>query len=324
MKVSIVILNYNGKNDTLACLDSITKLNRQNFDLDVIVVDNASSDNSVVSIKKAYPQVTVLKNFENLGFAEGNNIGIRFSLKRNADFIFILNNDTVLDKNCIQELLNASEKEKTGGIFGPKIYFSAGNEFHKGRYKSKDLGKVIWFAGGNIDWANVLASHRGVDQVDEHQYDSISKTSFITGCAMFVRKEVFENIGLFDAKLYLYYEDVDFSKKAYKKGFDLFFVPKAIVWHKNAESAGGPGSDLQSYYLTRNRMLIGMRYAPWKTKLALLREALNLLMHGTVTVRQAIGDFLRKKYGKRNTKQKIRLRIPNLLSFIKMRNKKTN
>ncbi len=116
---------------------------------------------------------------------------------------------------------------------------------------------------------------------------------------MFVRSEVFNKIGLFDTKLHLYYEDLDLCKRAQSKGFEIYYVPKAIVWHSNAATAGGSGSKLQSYYITRNRLLIGMRYATWRAKLALFREAATMILKGTKEQKQAVGDFLRKKYGKR-------------------------
>ena len=299
MKIGIVVLNYNGKIDTLACLDSITNLDADGFEINTVVVDNASSDDSVTAIRAAYPNLTVIINQENLGFAGGNNVGIRELLKRQMDFILILNNDTKLAKICLSELLKAAENEKRGGVFGPKIYFSPGREFHKQKYHKRDEGKIIWYAGGKIDWANLLASHRGVDEVDVGQYQEMIKTQFVTGCALFVRSTVFKNVGLFDAKLYLYFEDIDFCKRAQKKNWDIWYVPKAILWHNNAGSTGGAGSDLQTYYFTRNRLLIGMRYAPWKTKLALFREATRMLMKGNRTQKQAVGDFLRKKYGRR-------------------------
>lgn len=316
MKVSVVILNFNGKDDTLECLESLSQTKKGNFEVETIVVDNASSDTSVADFKKQFPDTVLLVNSENLGFAEGNNIGIRFALKRGADFILILNNDTIVSPTTIPELLMFALAEKKGGIFGPKIYFMRGRETHPERYKSTQLGRVIWYAGGKMDFENVLASHRGVDEVDAGQYDESVRTSFVTGCAMFVRREVFEAVGLFDIKFYLYYEDVDLCMRVRTRNYEVFYVPQAYLWHKNADTSGGPGSDLQSYYLTRNRLRIGMRYAPWKTKLALFRESMNILMQGTPTQKQAIGDFLRKKYGKRDSHP---WKIPsiNLLSLLR-------
>lgn len=299
MRIAIVVLNFNGKERTLQLLGSVKSLNLENIELQTIVVDNGSTDDSSNEIKNLFPDVTLLVNHENLGYAEGNNVGVRYALKKETDYILLLNNDTSVDRELLLNLLKAADLNPKGGIFGPKIYFSKGFETHKNRYTTEQLGKVLWYAGGIIDWRNVLGSHRGVDEVDHGQYDQIQKTDFVSGCSMFVSRKVFERVGLFDKRYYLYYEDVDFCQRALRYGFELYYVPHGRVWHDNAKTAGGTGSELQSYYITRNRILMGMRYAPWRTKLALFREALNLLMHGTKTQKQAVGDYLRRHYGKR-------------------------
>lgn len=299
MKIAVVILNFNGLSDIRDCLKSVNTNEKDGFEVETIVVNNDTEIRNIDSLKKLFPKIHLINNDKNLGFSGGNNAGIRQALKNNANYIFIINNDTILEKNCLKILLNSAEKEKTAGIFGPKIYFAPGYETHKEKYRPLDLGKIIWYAGGMIDWQNVLASHRGVDELDNGQYDKISKTDFVTGCAMFVKKEVFEKIKLFDEKIFLYFEDVDFCIRAKKKGIGSLFVPQAVVWHKNAGSSGGTGSNLQTYYMTRNRLIIGMRYAPWRTKLALFRENLVLLVNGSPPQKQAVGDFLRRKYGKR-------------------------
>ncbi len=301
MKIVVVVLNYNGWEVTRDCLDSLQKLKRNDFQVDLLVVDNGSTDDSVKKLRLAYPEVNFLLNQYNLGFSEGNNVGVRWALKNGADFVLLLNNDTTISPDLISILYEAALKQKIGGIFCPKIYFAPGFETHPERYKSSELGKVIWYAGGQIDWENMLASHRGVDEVDKGQYDVMIKTAYATGCCMLIRREVWETVGYFDKKFYMYYEDLDLSIRASRKGYGIYYVPQAYLWHKNAVSAGGAGSETQIYYITRNRMLIGMRYAPWRTKLALYREALNLLMRGNRTQKKAIGDFLRKKYGPQST-----------------------
>ncbi len=299
MKVAVIVLNFNGKGRTVQLINSIKSLNTTNITLQIIVVDNASTDGNIENIQLEYPEVILLVNQDNLGFAEGNNVGIRFSLKEKNEYVLLLNNDTSVDRDLLQCLIEAAITHPKGGIFGPKIYFTREHETHKSKYTNKQLGNVLWYGGGIIDWDNVLGSHRGVDEVDVGKYNLIQKTDFISGCAMFVHREVFEKAGLLDKRYYLYYEDVDLCQRAVKKGYELYYVPEAHVWHDNAKAAGGTGSDLQSYYITRNRILFGMRYAPWKTKLALFRESLNLLRHGTETQKQAIGDYLRRRYGKR-------------------------
>lgn len=296
-KVYIVILNYNGKQDTLECLETLFLAKKPNFLTQIIIVDNASTDGSVITIRKYFPKVKILKNKRNLGFASGNNVGIQYAIKNHADYVFILNNDTLVEKNCLSSLFKEGELDKNSGIIAPKIYFAPGFEFHKNRYQKADLGKVIWYAGGRIDWQNVLGIHFGVDKVDNGQFAQKKLIKFASGCAMFVKAVTFKKIGLFDPRYYLYLEDADFCTRAIKEGFKILYEPKAVLWHKNAQTAGGSGSSLQEYYYTRNRMLFGLRYASIKTRLALIKESLRFLVRGTKWRKIAIKDFYLQKFG---------------------------
>lgn len=290
--IAIVIVNWNGKKDTLACLASLSKFKVKSLKFKVIVVDNGSTDGSVEGIRKKFPLVEVIENNENLGFTGGNNIGIHRALEDGADFVWLLNNDTYVDKNALQALVNECTDEHVG-VVGSKIYFAPGHEFHKDRYNTAQLGKVLWYAGGLIDWNNMYASHRGVDEVDCGQYDKIDETAFVTGCSMLVKREVFEKIGLLDEKFFAYLEDLDFCLRAKQAGYKLLYAPKSVVWHKNAGSSS-VGSQLHQYYMTRNRLLIGMRYAPLRTKLALLKEGMRF----TSIRRRAFLDGLFGHFGK--------------------------
>src|SRR3989344_128453 len=151
MKLAIVILNFNGLDDTLTCLDSIRKLKTDDIFLETIVVDNFSSDGSQEALPKI-KDIVIVQNQDNLGYAGGNNVGIKYALNRGADAVLILNNDTIVDDKLI---INFAVSLKWGDLISPKIYFAAGYEFHKSRYLQKNKGKVVWFAGGKIDWANV-------------------------------------------------------------------------------------------------------------------------------------------------------------------------
>lgn len=296
-KIFIIILNWNGKKDTLECLDSLGELRSMNYESRIVVVDNGSDDGSVEVIHKDYPEVILLENKENLGFAEGNNVGIRYALENGADYVILLNNDTLVDKNLVNELLKVMESDSQTGVLSPKIYFAPGFEFHKDRYQENERGKVIWYAGGEMDWQNILGSHRGVDGVDNGQYNHEEQTDYATGCCMMVKREIFEKVGLLDKKYYLYYEDVDFCERAKRCGYKVAYVPKAIVWHKNAGSSGKPGSPVHEYYQTRNRLLFGFRYASFRSKLALFRESLKFLLRSGVR-RKAIIDFYSGNFGK--------------------------
>jgi hypothetical protein len=295
IKVAIIILHFSHKDLTSQCLDSIAKLRTTGFILETIVVNNNPKEN-LESLKKKFPKIVLLKSQKNLGFAGGNNLGIKKALKDKADFLFILNNDTILDRNLLVSLLETANREKQSGIIAPKIYFAPEHEFHYDRYQPQERGKVIWYAGGLIDWQNIICSHQGVDEVDHGQYDMLSETDFASGCAFFVKKEVFKKIGFFDENYFLYLEDVDFCQRAKKAGFKIFYESKAKLWHINAGSSA-VGSQLQDYYLSRNRLIFGLKYAFLKTKFCLIKESLVLLRKGRVWQKTAVRDFYLRKFG---------------------------
>ncbi|MCL5090879.1 MAG: glycosyltransferase family 2 protein [Patescibacteria group bacterium] len=300
-KVFLLILNWNGGEMTVNCLNSLQYVKTDNFDLQVVVVDNASTDESINQIKveseKLKVKTKILQNKENLGYAEGNNVGIRYALENGADFVCLLNNDTRVDPSFINELVKTAGSDEKIGIVGGKIYFEKGYEFHKDRYSEKELGKVIWYAGGKIDWQNVYASHLGVDEVDNGQFDQVIETDFVNGCLMLVKREVFVKAGLIDNNYFLYLEDTDFSMKAKRKGFKLYYTPLSKIWHLNGGSSGA-GSKLQDYFITRNRLLFGMKWAPLRSKIALIKESFNLLFKGREWQKIGIKDFYISKFAK--------------------------
>jgi len=294
-KVTIVIVNYNGWKDTHDCLKSLGDIP------DIVVVDNNSRDDSVAKLKNWIKEndksnVKLVELTNNKGFSGGNNVGIRLALKNKSDYVLLLNNDTVVDQKLVTKLVNRAETDSKIGIVGSKIYFSKGYEYHKSRYKQSELGKVIWFAGGKIDWKNMYAFHRGVDEVDMGQYDISDDTDFITGCCMLIKREVVEKIGYLDDNLYLYLEDLDYCLRARQAGYKLIYESTANLWHKNASSSDKPGSRLHRYYLTRNRLIVGMRYAPIRTRVALLKESLKFFQKGGV-LRKAVRDYYLYNWG---------------------------
>jgi hypothetical protein len=297
--VFVLILNFNGAKNTLECLASLKKINIQDFKLTILVVDNASSEKlSLKSETTGKIKVEVIENKENFGFSGGNNIGIKQALKNNADYVLILNNDTFVAPDFLNQLIKAAEKNQNAGILVPKIYFAPEFEYHKERYSEKEKGKVFWYAGGKMDWKNVIGSNRGVDEVDKGQFEKSEETEMATGCCMLIRREVLERIGNFDENYFLYYEDADLTMRAKNNGFKIIYVPSSIVWHKNAGSTGGSGSALQDYYITRNRLLFGSKYASIRAKLALFRESLVLLFKGRKWQKCGVIDFYLDKFGK--------------------------
>lgn len=290
MKVFIIILNFNGVQETLECVASLKKLKISKTSPNLIVIDNNSTDGSQ-SVLKNIRGIHLIKNRTNLGFSGGNNVGIKYALARKADVVIILNNDTLVDANFLVNILKSLKK---ADIVSPKIYFAKGFEFHKKRYNKTDLGKVIWYAGGKIDWRNIIGSHIGVDEIDNGQFNKSIDVDFATGAAMLVKRGVFEKIGLFDQKYFLYLEDMDFCVRAKKAGFKIMYEPKAIVWHKNAQSAHGSGSTLQDYFITRNRLLFAFKFANLKTKLAVFKQTLTYL--DNPTRRKAFFDFVTLRF----------------------------
>lgn len=281
-KVAVIILNFKVTGDTIECINSVQKSDYEN--IQIIVVNNSSKDGLEDEIKKL-SEVIFIQNKENLGFTGGNNIGIKYALISGADYIFILNPDTEITKSCISTLVNNINEGlpagRQGDILGPKIYF----------YKSHK----IWYAGGILDKLNVIGKHRGVDEIDKAQYNSIEETDYVSGAALFTKKEVFDKIGFFDENYFLYYEDSDFCMRAKKAGFKILYIPEALVYHKNARSTG-LGSPLQDYFITRNRMLFAFKFLSIRTKFAIFREALKNIFNSTR--RLAFFDFLTGNFGK--------------------------
>lgn len=297
-KVFIVTIDFNTEKETHEWLDSIQNVNKKDFSLEIVVVDNASKSPFVLETKEKAENVHVIRSEENTGFTGGNNLGMQYALDHNADYVMLINNDTIADKNLIEELLKVLDSDDTIGMTTPKIYFAKGHEFHKDRYKKEDLGKVFWFAGGFTDWKNVASIHRGVDEVDKGQYDKVEQVTFASGCCMLFKASVLKKIGLLDEKHFLYFEDADIDERLQKAGYKIVYVPTAFLWHINAASSGGSGNNLQDYFITRNRMLFGMRYAPLRVKVALIRESLRFLRGGRPMQKKGIKDFYLGKFGK--------------------------
>lgn len=252
-KITIIVLNWNGKDDTLECLSSITNINYSNYE--VVVVDNGSSDDSVYAIHSQFPNIHVIETGKNHGFAEGNNFGIRYALDEGADYILILNNDTTVDPGLIKNLVNSAKTNPHAGLIGPKIYYHA-------------QPKVIWAAGGYWDELGMCFEQTGDGEIDTGQYDTTVSTDFIVGCAMFIPAEVFRTVGLLDSDYFLNYEEIDFQCRVRAAGYTTLYEPHAHIWHKIAASFGGDSSPLKYYFIFRNRLLWAQRHLPWNKKLA--------------------------------------------------------
>lgn len=208
-KIFIIILNYNGKDLIKNCLESVFHSDYCNFE--AVVVDNDSKDGSFEIAKKAFPRFHFIKNEKNVGFSSGNNIGIRFALEKMTDYIFLLNNDALLEKDTLTKLVEKAESENIG-ISGPLVYNQKGK---------------IWFSGGKIKWFSMRTIHENKLPEIHGPYN----TDYVSGCAMLIKKEVFKKTGLFSEDYFLYYEDADFCLRAQKNGFKCMVTPNTKVTH---------------------------------------------------------------------------------------------
>lgn len=299
-KVTIIILNWNGWEDTIECLESLYQITYPNYE--VIVVDNGSEDESVEKIKEycegeieveskffeynptnkpihvvEYTQqeaerggvlreekylsklepdkkLRLIRNDENYGFAEGNNIGMRYALKAlNPSYVSLLNNDTVVDKEFLRELVKVAESDEKAGNVGSKIYYYNGHE--------KD---IVYFGGGKLSEHFKIAWCKGINETDAHLYDEIIECDWVTGCSMLIRKTLLCQLGGFDSTFFLYCEDVDLSIRAKKRGWKNIYVPKSKVWHQVGKSSNTNRETISPtlvYHGTRSRIIFARKHA---------------------------------------------------------------
>lgn len=295
MKIGFVTVNYHSDQDTLELIEQLAKCSvPKGSSLVLYVVDNDKSEDLRKKLNK-YKFSIYLDSPGNIGFAGGNNIGLKKCIEDRIDIIVMINNDTLVPEDLVEKISSSPITDGRVGVVGGLIYFAKGFEYGEG-YSETDRGKVIWYAGGKYDWANTYASHVGVDEVDRGQYQKVVETDFITGCLFITRSDVLEKVGLFDERYCLYFEDSDLGMRISKAGYKKMFDPNIKIWHKVAQSSG-IGSPLNDYFLTRNRLLFGSTYSSYRTIFALYREALRKLFTGTPAQKMAIKDFFFRNFG---------------------------
>lgn len=260
--VVVIILNWNGWKDTIECLQSVQQIKYPSFR--VLVVDNGSSDESVAQIRQAFPDVDLLETGKNLGYAGGNNAGIAQAMEEQAEFILLLNNDTVVDPEILTHFLGAATRYPRAGIFGATMCY----------YAKPD---TIWALGGG-NWDNGTAGFPHLAQ-DELVHDrAISEEAFeldyVIGCALFCRVNMIRDIGMMEESFFLNFEEMDWCFRARAAGYFSYVVPAAKLWHKVSVSFGGEESPLRQYFMTRNELLWARRHLPLRER---IRVALKIL-----------------------------------------------
>ena len=301
--ISIIIVNYNTPGETKECIESLADIETWGFTYQIIVVDNGSKEPLKFSkiFLKNNPHLELISSASNLGFTGGNNLGIKYAANHyDSDFFLLLNSDAIVTKDFLKELYLMAKNDNKIGLISPKIYFHKGFEYHSASYSPAHLGKVIWYAGGKIDWANLISFHIGVDEVDRGQFNEARETDFATGCCLFISREVVERVGTLDNRFFLYSEDVDYSLRVKRAGLKICYCPTSLVYHKIAASTGGVGSQLQQYYQTRNRLLLSLKHGWGKRKLTSAHLALRLLIYGNSSERKAVLDLIKSNLGKQS------------------------
>ena len=281
-----MVLNYNGRDYLPDCLESVQRLHYPAFE--TWVIDNASTDGSPETVRKDFPEVRLLENDRNLGFSIAYNRGFEQALAGGFEYVWVLNNDTVVDAGALAALVRVAAGDERIGILGPKIYFA-------------DKPDTIWFAGGAVSLATGITRHYGLRQRDRGQHDRVRDVDYVTGAAMLVRRSVLERLGGFDPIFSpAYAEDVDLCLRARKAGFRIVYVPQARVWHKVSAATGGGLTPEKARLKVRHTFLLYKRHARWYhwisipffVALGLIIEVSRQLAHGnSAAVGALFGGF---------------------------------
>lgn len=258
----VVVLNWNNPMDTLHCLECVARSSYPQ--LQIVVVDNGSSDDSVVRIRTAFPDYTLLQNRTNLGYASGNNSGIHYSLKRGADYVVLLNNDAFVKPDTLSSLVLTAESDVTIAAAGCKVPFY-------------DTPYRLWAAGE--------AFPHGLYPLDDGRFDTPRDITYAAGCCILMRRVALEQIGLLDPRFFCYFEEQDWCLRATNAGYRIVYVPEAVVYHRVAASSGG-FSPLYHYLFVRNYLYMSEKHGRvglhiWRIHDALLvwlRELLRIMM----------------------------------------------
>ena len=241
--VFIVLLNYNGAEDTIDCLKSLQKIDHPA--VKTIVVDNASTDDSVerLNIAQKDYEFILLKSEENNGFSAGNNIGIRYALESGADYVLLLNNDTVVEPDFLSVAIEASEHDNSVGLTIGKILY----------YKESDL---IWYGGGELRQPYNYSIHLGFrENKDNPKFNTQRYVTYATGCFFLLKRQAIEKVGLMNENFFMYCEDTDYSIRMIRCGYKMLYCPQSVIYHK-VSSSTGKGSAFSTYYIARNNIIL--------------------------------------------------------------------
>ena len=286
-QIGIVIVCYNGVADTVECLESLRKLTYTNFF--TVVVDNASRDSTAEIVREQFSEVTLIVNPQNTGFTGGNQTGVREVIQRGAEFIFLLNPDTIVAPDLLERLLETWEAQPNLGALGPLMLLY-------------DEPETVWSAGGQLDRrGQVMHVLQGESAPQDVLYQPCP---FVSGCGLLFSRSVFERVGFFDERFFLYYEESDLCARIRKAGYEIGTAFQARLWHK-VSRATGTDSPLTLYYMRRNQLLYLQKHGTRAGQLAGLMDTIYLLMVWTLTkhahratLLRALRDFRKGNFGR--------------------------
>lgn len=237
--VCFVLLTWNQRLDTLECLSSVTRQSYSNYQ--VVLLDNASSDGTREAVQAQFPDVDYIFNDRNLGFSVAVNKGIRRALERGADFVFLLNNDTVVDEAMLDHMVQHSNDNSVGMLI-PKIYYYS-------------QPQTIWSVGAGINPWNLEQRGEARGTLDTGQWERVIERDYVTGCALMMSRQLIERIGVLDEAFFRYYDDTDMSLRARRAGYKILLVPQAKMWHKVAAASGGVQTPSERYWMAHGSVL---------------------------------------------------------------------
>jgi GT2 family glycosyltransferase len=247
LKTLIVVLNWNSRDMTKECIQSLLAMEGDSFK--ILVVDNGSRDGSVEYLRETFPQVEVLANGRNLGFAAGCNVGMKRALAEKFEYVLLVNNDTIANPGLLRELLKQADENSKVGIVSPKIYY----------FKPPD---VIWWVGGTYSCWTGLANHVDLREKDTGKYDVPRDLDWATGCVMLCRTDALRFAGLFDEQIFGNGEDVDLSLRLRKLGYIVRYAPEAKIWHKEGiDYQKNVGEYVRTFTLVRNLLWLMHKHA---------------------------------------------------------------
>jgi len=243
-RVAIVVLNWNGTSDTIACLESLSQLDYPRYE--VVLVDNGSVPPAADTLKARFPAITTLQLPQNIGYSGGNNAGIRYALEQGHDYVWILNNDTVVRPDSLRRAVEMATSDARIGVVGVKIL-------------AMEDPKRVWVAYGEVTYRQSLVRLIGYFWLDDGRFDEARDVEWVPGTAMLLARPALERLGGFDDDFFAYHEDVDWCTMAREAGFRIVFAPLAVIYHKGHQSSGGRVYVSPRQYLAGRNMVLYVR-----------------------------------------------------------------